>query len=228
MAKELKDQYTREEFEAAIAEKEAALNARVSKTDEKFVTMQDELKQLRDFQKKAEKEKADREQALAEAQRRAEEEKLSAQELIEKRTAELQGQYETLRQENERQQALFAKEREYTALQMYVQQAVAAAADEIEPRLLDYIGGTTREEVDMSIERAKQKTAEMFADIQAANTQARAAQPGVRPGPPPITPMDNPQSDGQLSPEQIAGMPWDEYAKFRQGRIPTSGQGLFG
>lgn len=227
--------FSQEEFDAAVAkaqeDKQKELEkaqGKISKDDERWSALNSELKELRTSQKAAEKEKADREKAIADAERRAAEEKLSAQQLIEKRTTEMQAQFESMKLAQEQQTALFAKEREFTELKMYTQQAVAAVRDEIEPRLLKYVGGNNVAEVDASIQQAIADTQEMFADIQAAQTAGRAQMPGVRPGPPAITEMDNPSSDGQVSADDIKNMSWSKFAEFRQGRIPSTGQGIFG
>jgi hypothetical protein len=236
-------QFTREEFEAALnsqveerlaAEREKLLKdqekvaAKIAKDDPRFGEMQEELKSLRAEQKKVVKEREDREKALAEAERKAQEEKLSAQELIEKRSAEMQAQYESLRKQREEDKAIFEREREIDRITLYTQRAIDANRENIEPRLLDYIGGHTEEEVNASIQVAINKTQEMFAEINEAQTLNRAAMPGVRPGPPAITELDQPASDGSVSAEDIKAMSWDNYAKFRQGRVPQSGQGIFG
>ncbi len=237
------EQFTREDFEAALkakveetlaverekltkeAEKQAA---KIAKEDPRFGQMQDELKTLQAAQKKADKEREDREKALADAERKAQEEKLSAQELIDKRSAEMQEQYDSLRRQREEDRAIFERERELDRIALYTQRAIDANRESIEPRLLDYIGGHTEEEVNASIQVAVQKTQEMFAEITEAQQLGRAAMPGVRPGPPAITELDQPASDGSVSADDIKNMSWDKYAKFRQGRVPQSGQGIFG
>jgi hypothetical protein len=227
--------FSQEEFDAAVAKAQAdkekeleKAQSKLSKDDERWTSLNSELKELRKFQTAAEKEKEAREKALAAEQQKREEAELNAQQIVEKRTAEFQAQLDKMRQEQEAREALFAKERQFTELQMYRQQAVSSVQDQVEPRLLKYIGGNTVEEIDASVQQAIADTQEMFADIQAANTQGRAQMPGVRPGPPAITEMDNPASDGQVSAEDIKGMGWGDYAKFRQGRIPSTGQGIFG
>lgn len=52
------------------------------------------------------------------------------------------------------ERAIFAKEQEMNELRLYVQQATAAAADRIAPELLQLVGGSSREEVDASVEHA--------------------------------------------------------------------------
>lgn len=227
--------FSQEEFDAAVAKAQAdrekeleKAQSKLSKDDERWTALNSELKELRKFQTAAEKEKEAREQALAVEQKKREEAELNAQQLVEKRTSEFQLQLNQMRQDQDAREALFVKEREFTELKMYTQSVVSANQDDIEPRLLKYIGGNTKEEIDASVQRAIADTQEMFADIAAAQTSGRAQMPGVRTGPPAITEMDNPASDGQMTAEQIKGMNWNDYATFRQGRIPTTGQGIFG
>lgn len=240
------EQYTAEEFEAALqAQLQERLQAelakqqpqspKIDKNDERYAKMQEELALLKDAQKEAdkvlkaaEKEKAAKEAALAAERKKAEEAELSAQQLIEKRSAEMQAQYEQLARQREEDRAIFERERELDRLAVYTERAIAANRDNIEPRLLKYIGGRTEEEVDHAVARAVADTQEMFADIAEAQTQGRAAMPGVRTGPPAITELDAPASDGSVSAQDIKAMSWDQYAQFRQGRVPQSGQGIFG
>jgi hypothetical protein len=220
--------FTLEDLERARAEERDKLYPQLSKTDERTKAMAEELKSLRDFQKKAEKEAAAREAQVADAAKAREEAELSAKELIEKRTAEMAAQVEAVRQQQETERALFAKEREFAKTQLYVRDRMAQESDNIAPELYDYIGGETVEEIEASIERAKAKTESIVQGMAAAQQAARASQPGVRTGPPAITPMDQPASQ-ELTGDDISKMSWAEYAKFRtQAGMGGSGQGLFG
>lgn len=238
--------FTQEEYEAAVAAREAEWQAKLEKNSEKSSNTAEELKEIKAALKKREKEDAERQaavekaeqerlKALADAERSKEEAELDAKKLVERRTIEFQKQIDELaaagareKQERENDRALFAREREYQEVLNYRETAIRAAADDIEPRFFDYIQGTTKEEVDASVAQAVQKTAEMFAEISQAQTTARSQMPGVRPGPPAIGQLDAPQGDQELTPEQIKAMPFSEFAKFRQGRIPQSGTGIFG
>ena len=185
-------------------------------------------RQLRDFQRKAEKERETREKELADAKKAAEEEKMTAQQLIESRGRQWEQQIAEMQRKQDEQTALFQKEREFTQLQIYIRDQVAAHADDIMPELLDYIGGSSPEEVDASIQVALQKSLSVAQKLAEMQTNGRASMQGTRTGPVPIGELDRPAGDGQLTSEQIAAMSMPEYAKFRQGRIPSTGTGIFG
>lgn len=220
--------FTLEDLEKARQDERDKLYPQISKTDERTKAMQDELKSLRDFQKKAEKEAADRDKAVADAAKAKEEAELSAKELVEKRNAEWENKFQAMQQQTEQERALFAKEREFNQMQMYVRDRVAQESDSIAPQFLDYITGNTPEEIDASIERAKTKTQEILEGLQAAQEQARAGQTGVRSGPPAITPLDAPGSK-ELSADDIKGMSWQDFAKLRtQMGMGNQSGGLFG
>jgi dsDNA-specific endonuclease/ATPase MutS2 len=220
--------FTQADLDAALAQERAKLTPQVSKADERWAEMQNTVKELTKFKTAAEKRESALEQQRADAAKAAEEAELSAAQLIEKRSAEWQARIDAIERQRLEDKAIFDREREFQELRLYTTQAVDAVRDQIEPRLLDYISGTTREEVDASIQLAIQKTEAIGADIRDLQTSSRAGQLGVRPGPPPVTQFDAPASDGQLSAEDIAGMSMADYVKFRQGRIPSTGQGLFG
>ena len=233
----------REAIEQARKEERDKLYSQRDKQKEQFDTMQAELAELRKAeqarQKEAEKARAAAEKA---AQAKADAEK-SAKELLEQRNQEWQQKMAEIQaandaklaeiaQQQQAQQAVWEKEREFTALQMYIRDAVAAEQDNIAPELLDFITGNTREEVDASIARVKEKTAAIVEGMRQAQQAQRAGMPGVSPsgGATAITPgLDTGQQ--QLSPDDIKGMSMEEFAKLRsQYGIAGAGQGrgIFG
>lgn len=218
--------------EAARSEEKDKLYGRISKTDERYTALNDEVKALRAAEAKREKEAADRLAEAEAAKQKAAEAELSAKELVEKKQAEWDAQMAQFRAEQEQREALFAKERAFTQLQIHTRDRVAQEADNIAPELIDYITGNTEEEVEASIEVAKNKTAAILAGIQQAQQAQRAGMPGIAPsaGATAITPgLDT--TDQQLSPEDIAGMDMKSFAALR-AKIGMGGQssarGIFG
>lgn len=226
--------FSEEELNAAIEkarqQEKDKLYPTISKADERSKAMQDELKELRAFQKKQEKAEADREAAVAAERKKAEEAELSARELIERRQAEFDARLAQIDAENQQRVALMEKEIEFSRLQAYTQRRVSEESENIAPELIDFVGGNTPEEVEASIELVKSKTAQLVENIQAAGQRRRAAMPGVAPsaGTNGVGPMDAP-GQRELTDADIKGMGMAEYAELRKklGMAGAQNRGLF-
>ena len=226
--------YTQEEHEAALEaarrQEKDKLYPTISKADERSKAMQDELKELRAFQKKQERTEQERQDAIEKERKAREEAELSAKELVERRQAEFAEQLATIQRENQQQLTLMEKEIEFNKLQAYIQTRVNQESENIAPELLDFIGGNTAEEVEVSIERVKAKTEQLVESMKAAGMRTRAAMPGVAPaaGTNGVGPMDQ-QGERQLSDADIKAMGMAEYAQLRQrmGIGGAQNQGLF-
>lgn len=233
----------REAIEQARKEEREKLYPQLTKRDEQFKTMEQEVAELRKAEAARQKERDKAAAAAEQARKEKEEAELSAKDLLAQRQQEWDKQLEAVRQqseqqvaalraENEQREAIFAKERDFQALQLYIRDQVAAHQDDIAPELIDLINGNTQEEVDASVARMVEKTAAIVAGMRAATQQARAAMPGVSPGggTAGIVPgLDT--GEQQLTPEDIKGMSMQDFAKLRTragiaGR--GQGQGIFG
>jgi len=231
----------REAMEQARKEERDKLYAQLGKGDERFKEMQAEVKRLQDAETARAKE-AEKAARQAEAARKAKEEaEMSAKELLAQREqtwqqkldeikAEQDARMAQIAEQQQLQQAMWDKEREMVALQVYIRDRVDAERDNIAPELLDFIDGTTKEEVDASIERVKAKTAAIVEGMRQATQQARAGMPGVAPsgGATALTPgLDT--GNQNLSPDDIKGMSMKDFAKLRaqMGMGSGGGQGLF-
>jgi hypothetical protein len=180
-----------------------------------------------------------------EAAKAAEEENLSAKELLAKRDKEWEERFQTaeqsweerlnsIQQGYEQERALLEKDKQFASLQAYTQQRLSEESDNIAPQLFDYINGSTQEEIEQSIEHAKAKSLEIAADAQRAFQAARSQQRGVSAtGYAPVGPLEVEGGTRTYSPEDIAAMDMQSYAKLR-GQLPgvTNGangnRGLFG
>jgi hypothetical protein len=236
--------FTEDEVNRLLSRERDKLHGKIEKTDERFRTMQAELKDLQKEREERAKEEDRRRKEAEDATRRAEEAELSAKDLIERRQAEWQEQFAAQQTQWQEQitglssqlaerDAILHREREFAELRAYAQAQVAEARDEIAPELLDYIGGETKEQIDASIQTAKEKSAQIVASIQQAQVAQRAAMPGVSPaGFAPLGPIDAAGGQRALSPDEIKGLSNAEYAKLRmQPGMPGSvqqGRGLFG
>lgn len=195
-------------------------------------------------------------QRLEEEARRQEESELDARSLVERREQEWSQRLEQMNQtweqkwneaEQQRQQAeaIAQREREFGQLRDYTLAQVQAHENDIAPQLRGWITGNTQEEIDASVQRAIEATNEIARDV----AESFGVQPGqqfatggvIAPPASPATPgtratggpgnTDPATQFQQLTPEQIAQMPMDQYAKLR-GRLNIGGQasdrGLFG
>lgn len=229
--------YSEEDYKAAIekarAQERDKLYPQLSKSDERTKAMQDELKELRAFQKKQEKSEADRLAAVDKAKKEAEEAELTAKQMIDKRQEEWNSQFQSFQSQAQQEQALLKKELEFMQLQNHIQRRVSEESDSIAPELMDFITGNTVEEVEASIERVKEKTSQLVESMKAAQTRQRAQMPGVSPsaGTNATGPMDQP-GDRQLSDEDIAGMDMGQFAELRKklgmDRLQSGNTGIFG
>ena len=227
--------FTQDEVNAAIEkareQEKNKLYPTISKADERAQAMEEQLKELTAFRQKAEKEEAKRLKAIEDANKAKEEAELSAKDLVAKRDAEFNARLEEIKQENELRVALMEKQMEATQLQSYVQRRAAEESSNIVPELLDFINGSTPEEVEASIEVLKAKSTAIAEAARGARSAQLRQQPGVAPvaGVNGVTPLDQP-GDRQLTAEDIRGMSMQEFAALRSKiNMPSgSGRGLFG
>lgn len=226
--------FSQEEVDALIEktrqQEKDKLYPTISKADERSKAMQDELRELRAFQKKQEKEEADRKVALEAEKQRAAEAEMSAKELIAKRDKEFSEQMARFQQEQSQRVALMEKELEFTKLQNYIQRRVSEESEFIAPELTDFIDGETVEAVEASIERVKSKTAQIVENMKAAGIRQRAAMPGVAPatGTNGIGPLDA-MGTRTLDADDIKAMGMKEFRELRAklGMGSNGNEGLF-
>jgi chromosome segregation ATPase len=229
--------YSEEEFNAALEaarkQEKDKLYPQISKQDERYTAMNDELKELRRFQKAAEKQEADRLAQIDAARKQAEEAEMSAKDFAEKVRRENEERIESLRQETEAREALYKRELEFMQLQNHVQRRIGEEQDSIAPELLDYITGNSVEEIEASIEKAKIKTAAILEGLRQATQARRSAMPGVAPaaGTNGVGPMDQ-QGDRQLTKEDIEAMDMNDFGALRKklgiDRLQANNTGVFG
>lgn len=234
------DVFTKADLEAAI---ERAREQEKSKLYGKVESLNSKLTEFE--QREAERiaaEEAAR-QAAEEKARLAEEEQMSAKELLARKEQEwqqrLQETEQTLtqrlaevEQQRQQEQALLEQERKFNEVQAHKARLLDENRDNIAPQFLDFIGGSTIEEVERAVATAVAKSQEIVAEIQQAQTQFRAAQRGVSSnGYAPVGPMETGSATREYSPEEIRSMSPQQYAEFRQ-KIGIGGggnnRGLFG
>jgi len=77
------------------------------------------------------------------------------------------------------------------------------------------VGGATVEELDHSIEMAKVKSAQILADVQAAQNAQRRQIPLPTTSGPPVDMLGGQENERSLSAEDIRNMSMDEYRQYR-------------
>ena len=196
---------------------------------EKYKAELEELKKLREEEvqsKLAEKEARD-----AEARAKAESE-MDVRDLLKQKEQEFNEQLERERQERERLFATLEREKQFADIQSFKTDVLEAERENIIPELLDLVGGNTREEITQSIEGLKERSARILESAQAAMQNARKEMKGTSVTTPPAGPMDINSEQRNYTADEIAAMPMNEYAKYRQRLLsPTAqgrSQGLFG
>lgn len=208
--------FTAEQLEAARQQEKDKLYGRINQQDEIINQFKSQLTDLQADKEARDKAIADAAKAAEEAQRREEEAKLSVEERIRVREAELTAQQEKFSQEMELKLTMMQKEQEFLRLQAYIQRRVAeeTAANTIIPELVEFIGGSNEGEVETSITKVKEKTANIVKG--AATLTAPSMPTGVSPTGGPAGPLDNLGGPKQYSKDDIAKMDMPTYAAWRQ------------
>jgi hypothetical protein len=221
--------FTVEDLEKARREERDKLYGRITRTDERFRTLEDELKQLQtDRDTRIAEEARRRAEAEAELQRQRESE-MDAKTLIAEKEKEWQAQLEQVKQQQATHEAMLAKEREFMALQNYIQRRAAEemAQGKIGDELIEFINGNTEQEVEASIVKLRAKTDSILKGVREGQQQRQAALPGVSltGAPPSGGPLDNISGQQRTySKEDIEKMSMPEYEKFRR-QIGVDGAG---
>ena len=156
---------------------------------------------------------------------------MSFKELLKTKEQEFQTQLEQERKERERLVATLEMEKQYQELQQYRSQRLEAERNNIIPELIDMIAGNSKDEIEQSILRLKEKSAQIFDSVAQASQQTRKEMVGARITAPASGPLDNDSEQRSYSPDSIQNMSMADYAKNRAkllGNTNNRGQGLFG
>jgi hypothetical protein len=188
-----------------------------------------ELKKARE----AEAEALRAEQEAKEAEMRSKlEADMDVRDLLKQKEAEFAEQLERERQARELAFAERDREREWAELQSHRQLRLESEREAIIPELLDLVSGNTPSEVDASIESLKERSARILESAQAAMQATRKDMTGTRATLPPTGPMDINSEQRNFTAQEIASMPMNEYANYRQRLLSDKAQGrsqgLFG
>lgn len=222
--------FTAEDLERTRQQEKDKLYSRLENQQNQINEFKSTVDALMADKKTRDDELAKQQRAAEDAVRAAEEEKLSAQELIKAKQAEFEAQQEKLRQDMETKFTLMQKEQDFRLLKSFIQRRVTeeVSAGNIIPDLAEYIDGSTQEEVEASITKAKEKTASI---VNGAQRLVAPNPGGVSPTGGPSGPLDNLSGPRQPTQEQIKAMNNKEYGEYRKTiglDRAGNGQGLFG
>ena len=214
--------YTDEDLAKVRSQEKDKLYPEIERLKEEVLSLKKE-KEEKAARKSAEE--AEKLAKKAEKQKEKLEEDLNAKELLKLKEAEWQEQLARERQERESAFALLEREREFANLQSYRQQILEQERDNIIPQLVDFIHGNTVEELNASVEQLKERSASILESAQAALTQQRRDQVGTKATLPPAGPLETNSEQRMPTAEEIAAMPMNEYAKYRNRILSPRAQG---
>lgn len=202
-----------------------------SKVYGRLESMQEQVERLsQDLEARAAAAEAERLAAEAAEKARIESE-TDVRDLLKQKELEWESKFASLEQEKERERALREKEIEYNQFLNYKQQAIAAAADDILPELLDFVIGNNSSEIEASIAGLRDRSAQIMSNTAEALAGVRREQRGVQSTGLPLSgPLDNQSGNQPVSGAEIDAWTMDQYAANR-GRLGVAatqtGRGLF-
>lgn len=220
-------QFTTEQIEKARREEREKVQREKARLKERMDAQTAELEELRKFREEQERQRLAEERKQQKKQKTEDEKDLSAKELLMRREQEWEQRLADQERRFEQMEAQSRLEREVMRLQVYIQRRVAEeqTAGNIAPQFIDYISGTSEEEVEAAIELARNKTAEILAEVtnQRRNQQPRGV--SVSAGPSAI----GSQSEMPTDETDFTNMTLHDYmTKVRPKlNIGGGGQGLF-
>lgn len=165
----------------------------------------------------------------AEAARQAEikakeEEEMELRDLLTRKEQEWEEKFTGLKGQYETDRSIFEQERRFQALSDYRRDMLEANQDSIMPELRDLVTGNTEEEILQSIEQMQQRTSAIMQNVSDGVAAQRQTMRGAAPTSPPVGPMENESSNLSLTPEAIAAMDQQTYARYRERLLQAAGQ----
>lgn len=209
--------FTADQVEKFRQEERDKVMKRLEKSDAASAEMRKQVEELTAARKLEEDAKSAAEAEKARLEEEATNDKLSTKEYVRKMETDFQGRFEQMETDRKNAEALLDKERQFHALSDYRTQRLSdpEIMQNLIPHLTQYIGGSTQEEIDASIQLALQTSAGIVAEVQGEQQRQRQAAPGVSSYAPATGPIDESTQPRQLTPQQIAAMPMQEYARYR-------------
>jgi hypothetical protein len=233
--------YSQAEFDAM---REAVRKEEKDKLYPTIEGLQQEVKTLTvDLESRQAAEQAAQQRA-ADDERARQEAEMSALEQFQRAQEQRDSEMATLKEDIERERVLRQRESDLIELERYRVQRISEEADNISPDLVQFVAGSTQEQIEQSIARVKQSSAAIVAQTQEVLTRAGLPQPGypqgqglpvpgqqqIIPGLPvtgaPPIDMAAQMTNGQrtLSAQEIRDMPMDEYRQYRDQILNAGSQ----
>lgn len=165
-------QFTAEQIEKARREEREKVQREKARLKELADAQKAELEELKQWREAKQAEELARQKKADKEARREAEKDLSAKEILAAREAEWEQRLNGYEQKFAQLEAKAALERQVMELKVYINQRVAEAQREglIADQFVDYITGSTPEEVEASLDRAIQKTEQIKQEIAAERT----------------------------------------------------------
>ena len=217
--------YTEDDLAKVRSQEKDKLYPEIERLKEEVSSLKKEKEErvARKAAKEAEKEAKVKEETEAE---------MDVRQLLKTKEQEWQEQLERERQERERAFALLERERTFADLQAYRQEILEQERENIIPQLVDFVQGNTRDEIQASVERLKERSASILESAQSAMQASRKEMAGTRATLPPAGPLETNTESRQFTAQDIASMSVNEYAKYRDKLMSDSARGksrgLFG
>ena len=169
---------------------------------------------------------ADAEAQRLEAERLAAEADQTALQRLDQYRSEQDQRFAAIEAERDQERALREREVEFSRLQQFRATRLAEEAADIMPQFADYVTGGTEEAINQSIELAKQKTAQVVAEVQGVQQQQRQQIPFPVSGQPPVDMQGTSGGGGerQLTAQEIRDMPIEEYGAMRPQLLAAGSQ----
>lgn len=222
--------FTADDISKARSQEKQKLYPQIDKLQEELALLRKEREERQALEADRQAKRQARE-AEREAEKKAQlEEEMSFKQLLKTKEQEWEQKFETEKQERERLAATLDLERQYQELSQYRQQRLEAERDNIMPELIDMIAGDSKDEIEQSISRLKDKTAQIVESVTSVSQQTRKEMVGTRITAPASGPLDNESDPRAFSPDDISKMSLADYAKNRAKLLGGNnrGQGLFG
>ena len=217
--------YTEDDLAKVRAQEKDKLYPQIDKLKSEL----EELKKQREEELRAKQAEKEAEDA---ARREAAEADMDVRDLLKQKESEWTEQLERERQERERAFALLEREKAFAEIQNFRQQRLEEERENIIPELLDLVSGESQDEINASLESLKERSARILESAQQAMQSARKEMTGSRVTAPPTGPLDINSEQRNFTADEIAAMPMNEYAKYRQRLLSPQAQGrsqgLFG
>lgn len=235
--------YTPEQLQQAIAAAEARVEGKftqqLSGLTSQFTSAKEQLQQLQAEREAREAERKAEADRMAAEQKAAEEAKLSLEDRFARFQAEAQERNSYFEQELKRRDALLQKNEELRQLEAYKMQRLSEVQEPdtanghpgIAVQLRDLVGGSSKEEIDASINSMIARTAAILEEVQQAQQIAARNIPGVSPTAGNIGVMDQQDQTRTFSAEDIQAIApgSEDHMRLRAQYVRgNTGQGMFG